>query len=171
MAGAAEQDLHCLARVAGDLLDSGEVDALLMSGYFGGYGEYGPEIAAAELAVAGQLGEVMARTGRPVAVHTMFPGGPAADALRARGIPVFRRAESASVGLGLLAPRGRRGDRRGRCAGAPRGAAPASVADWRLLAGPAAAGRGRDPVSGGGTGRQPRRAGRRGQRGCGRRGC
>ena len=104
VAGAAEQDLHCFARVAGDLLDSGEVDALLMSGYFGGYGEYGPELAAAELAVAGQLGEVMARTGRPVAVHTMFPGGPAADALRARGIPVFRRPESASVSLGILAP-------------------------------------------------------------------
>ncbi len=105
VAGAAEQDLHCLARVAGDLLGSGEVDALLMSGYFGGYGEYGPEIAAAEVAVAEQLGEVVTRTGRPVAVHTMFPSGPTADALRARGIPVFRRAESASVGLGLLAAR------------------------------------------------------------------
>ena len=104
VAGAAEQDLHCFARVAGDLLDSGEVDALLMSGYFGGYGEYGPGMAATELAVAEQLGEVVARTGRPVAVHSMFPGGPAADALRASGIPVFRRVESASVALGIVAP-------------------------------------------------------------------
>ena len=107
VAGAAEQDLHCFARVAGALLGSGEVDALLMTGYFGGYEEYGPEIAATERAVAEQLGEVVARTGRPVAVHTMFPGGPAAAALRARGIPVYRRAESASVALGILAPRDR----------------------------------------------------------------
>jgi len=113
VAGGAEQDLHCLARVADDLLGSGEVDALLLSGYFGGYGEYGPDLAAAELAVAERLGDVVLRTGRPVAVQTMFPWGPVAGVLRARGIPVFRRAESATVGLGRLAPEARR-----RCAAA-----------------------------------------------------
>jgi acetate---CoA ligase (ADP-forming) len=114
VAGGAEQDLDCLARVADDLLGSGEVDALLLSGYFGGYGEYGPDLAAAELAVAERLGQVVLRTGRPVAVQTMFPWGPVAGALRARGIPVFRRAESATVGLGRLAPEARR-----RCAADP----------------------------------------------------
>jgi acyl-CoA synthetase (NDP forming) len=104
VAGGAEQDLHCLARVAEDLLGSGEVDALLLSGYFGGYGEYGPDLAAAELAVARRLGETVRRTGRPLAVQMMFPDGPVAGALRAHGIPVFRRAESATVGLGRLAP-------------------------------------------------------------------
>jgi len=104
VAGGAEQDLACLGRVAADLLGSGEVDALLVSGYFGGYAEYGPELAAAELAVAGRLGDVMAETGRPVLVQTLFPAGAAAAALRARGIPVFRRTESAVSGLSHLAP-------------------------------------------------------------------
>jgi acetate---CoA ligase (ADP-forming) len=109
VAGGAEQDLHCLVRVADDLLGSGEVDALLLSGYFGGYGEYGPAMAAAELAVAERLGEVVLRTGRPLAVQTLFPQGPVAAALRAHGIPVFRRVESATVGLGRLAPGARPG--------------------------------------------------------------
>ena len=106
VAGGAEQDLHCIPRVAADLLAGGEVDALLVSGYFGGYGEYGPELAAAELDIADRLADVVHRTGRPVAVHTMFPTSPMADRLRARGLAVFRRVESATVGLGRLAPAG-----------------------------------------------------------------
>jgi acyl-CoA synthetase (NDP forming) len=106
VAGGAEQDLHCIPRVAGDLLDTGEVDALLVSGYFGGYGEYGPELAAAEVDIADQLADVVHRTGRPIAVHTMFPMSPMANRLRARRVPVFRRVESATVGLGRLAPAG-----------------------------------------------------------------
>lgn len=104
VAGGAERDLHCLARVADDLLGSGEIDALLLSGYFGGYGEYGPDLAAAELAVAERLGEAMLRTGRPVAAQMLLPVGPVAGTLRAHGIPVYRRVESATVALGRLAP-------------------------------------------------------------------
>ena len=122
MAGGAEQDLACLSRVAADLLGSGEVDALLVSGYFGGYAEYGPELAAAELAVAGRLGDVMAETGRPILVQTLFPVGEAAAALRARGIPVFRRTESAITSLSHLtptAPPDGTGARRSRASAAP----------------------------------------------------
>jgi acyl-CoA synthetase (NDP forming) len=104
VAGGAEQDLPCIPRVAADLLGSGEIDLLLVSGYFGGYGEYGPDLAAAELVVAAELVEVVRRTGRPIAVQTMFPSSPMADALRAGGIPAFRRVESAILGFGRLAP-------------------------------------------------------------------
>ena len=36
---------HVFDRIALDLLGGGEVDALLVTGYFGGYAEYGPETA------------------------------------------------------------------------------------------------------------------------------
>lgn len=104
VAGGAEQDPDCLSRVAADVLGSGEVDALVLSGYFGGYAEYGPDIAAAELAVAARLAVLVRQTGRPVLVQTPFAGGSVADALRAGGIPVFRRAESAITALGRAAP-------------------------------------------------------------------
>jgi acyl-CoA synthetase (NDP forming) len=53
--------------------------------------------------VAGELGAVMQRHRRPIVVHSMFADGEAATRLRADGIAVFRRVESATTGLGLLA--------------------------------------------------------------------
>lgn len=103
VAGGGEQDLDCFARVAAEVLASGEVDALLVSGYFGGYHEYGAELAAREVAVAAELAAVAGRTGCPVAVHTLFPHGAAAAELRAGGVAVFRAAESATEGWGRLA--------------------------------------------------------------------
>lgn len=103
VAGGGEQDLRCFSRVAGDVLASGEADALLVSGYFGGYGEYGPALAALEIEVAAELAAVAVRTGRPMAVHTMFPDGEPAAALRAGGVAVFRAVESVTAGWGLLA--------------------------------------------------------------------
>ena len=44
--------MHTFDRVARAVLDSGEVDALLVTGYFGGYAEYGPAVAAEELRTA-----------------------------------------------------------------------------------------------------------------------
>ncbi|HEX3979064.1 MAG TPA: acetate--CoA ligase family protein [Solirubrobacteraceae bacterium] len=106
LAGAAERDVHVFDRVARDLLGGGEVDALLVTGYFGGYAEYGPETAEEELRTAELMGAAVAATGRPAVAQTMYPHGPAAQALRRSGVPVYESVEQAAGALALLADRG-----------------------------------------------------------------
>jgi acetate---CoA ligase (ADP-forming) len=106
LAGAAEQDVHVFDRLSLDLLGSGEVDALLVTGYFGGYAEYGPETAEQELRTAELMGAAVAATGRAVVTQTMYPHGPAAQALRRSGVPVYESVEQAAGALALLADRG-----------------------------------------------------------------
>jgi len=105
LAGGAEQDVHTFDRVAYAVLDSGETDALLVTGYFGGYAEYGPEVADEELRAAAMISEVAAVTGRPIVVHTMFAAGAAAVALRETGVPVYATIEQATAALRRLTPR------------------------------------------------------------------
>jgi acetate---CoA ligase (ADP-forming) len=104
VAGGAEQDVHTFDRIAHRLLDSGELDALLVTGYFGGYEEYGPATAAEELRTAAILSEVHASSRRPLVVHTMYPTGSAASALREAGVPVYATIEQAAAALRALAP-------------------------------------------------------------------
>jgi acyl-CoA synthetase (NDP forming) len=106
LAGGAEQDVHAFDRIAQEVLAGGEVDGLLITGYFGGYAEYGPETAAAELRTAEDLGAVATRTGCPIVTQTMYPHGPAAQALRRAGVPVYESVEQAARALALLAGRG-----------------------------------------------------------------
>jgi acetate---CoA ligase (ADP-forming) len=106
LAGGAEQDVHAFDRIAHQLLAGGEVDGLLITGYFGGYAEYGPETAAAELRTAEDLGAVATGTERPIVTQTMYPQGPAAQALRRAGVPVYESVEQAARALALLAARG-----------------------------------------------------------------
>ena len=111
LAGGAEQDVHTFDRVAHAVLDSGETDALLVTGYFGGYAEYGPEVAAEELRAAAMIAEVATATRRPIVVHTMFGAGAAAAALReARraGLRDDRTGDGGAAPAG--APAGRRRD-------------------------------------------------------------
>jgi acyl-CoA synthetase (NDP forming) len=108
LAGGAERDVHAFDRIALELLGSGELDALLVTGYFGGYHEYGPEMEIAELRAAERIGDAARRTGRPVVVHTMYPRGPAAGALRGAGVPVYESVEQACGALGQLAAHGTR---------------------------------------------------------------
>jgi acyl-CoA synthetase (NDP forming) len=106
LAGAAEQNVHVFDRIALDLLGGGEIDALLVTGYFGGYAEYGPETAEAELRTAELIGAAVSATGRPAVAQTMYPHGPAAQALRRAGVPVYESVEQAAGALALLADRG-----------------------------------------------------------------
>ena len=108
LAGAAEQDVHAFDRIALDLLSGDEVDALLVTGYFGGYAEYGPDMAVSELLAAGLIGGAARSTGRPVIVQTMYPRGPAAAALRAAGVPVYESIEQATGAVARLVAHGER---------------------------------------------------------------
>jgi acyl-CoA synthetase (NDP forming) len=72
------------------------VDAVLLTGYFGGYG------GEAELRAA----EDLASIGAPLVVHSMYADGDVASVLRGQGVPVCREIESAARTLDAM--RGRR---------------------------------------------------------------
>ncbi|MET9517951.1 hypothetical protein [Streptomyces sp. NPDC002994] len=97
--GGGEQDVNCYAEVADRVLASGEVDALVLTGYFGGYHAYGPGIAAREREVAARMAASAAAHGRMLAVHSMFADSDAAAELRAGGVPVFGSIESLARGI------------------------------------------------------------------------
>jgi acetate---CoA ligase (ADP-forming) len=95
VAGGGEQDLSCFGRIVGTVLGSDEVDAMVVSGYFGGYGQYGEKLAELEVETATVMAAAVGASGRPLVVHSMFPDSPAASELRARGVPVYRTIEGA----------------------------------------------------------------------------
>jgi acetate---CoA ligase (ADP-forming) len=109
LAGGGEQDIHSFHRTTSALLRSGEVDAVLISGYFGGYSEYSEAMGREELAVVEELAGAARATGRPVVVQTMFPRTAASAMLRGSGVPVFHSIERAVGACARLAERGERG--------------------------------------------------------------
>ncbi|HEY4824514.1 MAG TPA: acetate--CoA ligase family protein, partial [Solirubrobacteraceae bacterium] len=91
--------------VAHTLLECGDVDAVLLTGYFGGYGEYADVFADPEMATGAALAELTAAAGRPLVVQTMYASSLPADALRRGGVPVYRAIEHAVDALSRLAAR------------------------------------------------------------------
>jgi acetate---CoA ligase (ADP-forming) len=108
LAGGGEADIHSFERAARAVLGSGEVDAVLMTGYFGGYSDYAETLGRGEAAVAEALADAADATGRPLVVQTMHPQTAAASALRSRGVPVYRTIERAVGVLARLAEAGER---------------------------------------------------------------
>jgi acyl-CoA synthetase (NDP forming) len=102
-AGGGEQDIRSFARVARALLESGEVDTTLLTGYFGGYSQYSEEFKEREVATAVEMARAAEDSGRPFLVHTMYWRSEQAAALRANGVPVFREVEAAVWVAGRLA--------------------------------------------------------------------
>ncbi|HEY5857993.1 MAG TPA: acetate--CoA ligase family protein [Aldersonia sp.] len=102
LAGAGEQDITSFASVLDTVAASPEIDAVLVTGYFGGYGAYGGALAQAEIDTAGLIADVAARHGKPVVVHTMNHDSKAAAVLAERGIPVFAAVEDAAAALAVL---------------------------------------------------------------------
>ena len=105
LAGGGERDIRSYDRVARAVLASGEVDALLMSGYFGGYTDHTESLARGEAAVAEALADAVVESRCFLLVQTMYPDAPAARALRRRGVPVYRTIERAVGVLARLADR------------------------------------------------------------------
>ena len=99
LAGAGERDLGCYRNVTAAVLACGEVDSVLLTGYFGRYGLDSPSLAAAEREIAGQLGALAQQTGRPLVVHSMGADSGTATALRDAGVPVYDTVEAAAQAL------------------------------------------------------------------------
>ena len=102
LAGGGERDIRTFEHVCAVLAGSGEVDGVLLTGFFGGYASYGDAIALAEVETARALGRLAHATGLALAVHSMHPDSPAAAALRAEGVPVYREVERAALALSTL---------------------------------------------------------------------
>jgi len=105
VAGGGEQDITCFPRALTHLLASPDVDCTLLSGYFGGYGGYGGDLTARENQAAYAMAAATREHGGTVVVQTMNWQSPAATALRANGVPVYRGIEEAAWALGRLARR------------------------------------------------------------------
>ncbi|MGI5471393.1 acetate--CoA ligase family protein [Streptomyces sp. CA-132043] len=122
IAGAGERDIASFTRTLRLLLAAPDVDAVLLTGYFGGYGSYGERLAAAELATASDLGALVREYGKPVVVHTMCPDTATSEELRRQGVPVFAAVEDAARCLGMLARRAEPAERPDRPDGSGGGA-------------------------------------------------
>ena len=104
-AGAGEQDLSSYERVPRLLLESGEVDSVLLTGYLGGYSATSGELREPETEAARGLARASTETGRTTLVQTMYWQEAPAVALRAAGVPVYRDTGSAIAALSLVAGR------------------------------------------------------------------
>jgi acetate---CoA ligase (ADP-forming) len=105
LAGGGERDLATYARVPRLLAESGEVDAVLVTGYFGGYSaDLGGEYVEREGAVADDLATVARDL--TVVVHSMAADSVTGDRLRAGGVPAWFAVEDAIAALASNGPTG-----------------------------------------------------------------
>jgi acyl-CoA synthetase (NDP forming) len=108
LAGAGEEDVWSFARVLEAIVTSSEVDSVLLTGYFGGYGQYSEELRGAELEVAEAVVALAHGAGMPVVVHTMHEGADFSEALarlQVGRLPVVNRVEAAASVLARLVRR------------------------------------------------------------------
>ena len=100
-----DEDLASFPAATQVFLTRPEFDAVVLTGYLGGYAEYSPALGAREVEVARELASAAHATERPFVVHTMYPRSPAADALRSAGVPVYDDVDAAVRVLARLADR------------------------------------------------------------------
>lgn len=103
LAGAGERELSTYADTVERVLGSSNVDAAILSGYFGSYGADTPTLAERERDEARRIGKVVRNTGKPVIVHSMSADSATAGELWAAGVPVYPTIEDAVNALAGLA--------------------------------------------------------------------
>jgi acyl-CoA synthetase (NDP forming) len=89
------------------MAESGEVDAVVLTGYFGGYGGESAEFAQTEAKVARAMAEAAEAAGCALVVQTMFPESAASQVLRSLRVPVYADIDSAADMLARVIARSR----------------------------------------------------------------
>ncbi|WP_407840866.1 acetate--CoA ligase family protein [Streptomyces sp. DSM 116496] len=116
LAGMGEQEPLSYADTVGHLLAADEVDAVLMTGYFGGYaasegglgggGQTGGSVLAeGETRAAEKIVTHLAGSPKPLVVQSMYPESPSCRVLAEAGIPVFAATEDAARALSAMTGR------------------------------------------------------------------
>ncbi|MGW6982380.1 acetate--CoA ligase family protein [Streptomyces sp. NPDC054932] len=115
LAGMGEQRPLSYADTARELLAADEVDAVLMTGYFGGYAASegglgggpsgGSVLADGEAAAAKEIVAHLAATPKPLVVQSMYPQSPSCRVLAEAGVPVFAATEDAARALAAMTGR------------------------------------------------------------------
>lgn len=102
LAGAGELDFWNFDRVLTAVLSSGEADAVVFTGYFGGYSQLNETFLATETDVGRAIARTASASGLPVLAHAMFWDAPPVHALREGGVPVYRDIEAVVDSLAQL---------------------------------------------------------------------
>jgi acetate---CoA ligase (ADP-forming) len=105
LAGGGEQNFHNYARAVEMLAESGEVDAVVLTGYFGGYSQESEDFQRLEVEVAEAMAAAARASERPLVVHTMYPAAPPSRMLRALRVPAYADIATAARVLGRLVDR------------------------------------------------------------------
>jgi acetate---CoA ligase (ADP-forming) len=101
LAGAGEADVNSFWRITELLMADDGVDAVLVSGYFGGYADYSDAAKQVELEASLRLAELRDRHTKPLLVQSMMVSRdmPALRDLRDRQVPTYSRIADAIRGL------------------------------------------------------------------------
>ncbi|MFE5494585.1 acetate--CoA ligase family protein [Streptomyces virginiae] len=115
LAGMGEQRPLSYADTARELLAADEVDAVLMTGYFGGYAASegglgggpsgGSVLADGEARAAKEIVAHLAATPKPLVLQSMYPQSPSCRVLAEAGVPVFAATEDAARALTAMTGR------------------------------------------------------------------
>ncbi|MFF4011274.1 acetate--CoA ligase family protein [Streptomyces sp. NPDC001717] len=115
LAGMGEQRPLSYADTVGELLAADEVDAVLMTGYFGGYAASegglgggpagGSVLADGETRAAKEITRHLAAATKPLVVQSMYPQSPSCRVLAEAGVPVFSATEDAARALAAITGR------------------------------------------------------------------
>ncbi|MFB6576212.1 MULTISPECIES: acetate--CoA ligase family protein [unclassified Streptomyces] len=116
LAGMGEQRPLSYADTVGTLLAADEVDAVLMTGYFGGYAASegglgggpagGSVLAEGEARAAKEIVAHLAAAPKPLVVQSMYPRSPSCRVLAEAGVPVFAATEDAARALAAMTGQG-----------------------------------------------------------------
>lgn len=132
LAGMGEQRPLSYADTVAELLAAEEVDAVLMTGYFGGYAASdgglgggpagGSVLAEGETRAAKEIVAHLAAMPKPLVVQSMYPQSPSCRVLVEGGVPVFSATEDAARALAAMTGRAVVGSSPEASGGAPSGA-------------------------------------------------
>jgi acetyltransferase len=104
--GTAEEDPPVIPRCCQPCLESDDVDAIFITGFFGGFREIiAPHVGPLEEEAARELVNLVKKFEKPIVVHSSFARDeiPALQILREGGIPLFESSERAALALAALA--------------------------------------------------------------------
>lgn len=111
VAGGTDEDQSVFVDCADAILADPNVDALMLTGLFGGYGiRFAEQYTAVEIEAAGDLADLAVEHGKPLVVQSAYEGFDTEPhtVLRERGIPVVESLDVATASLDALATYGNR---------------------------------------------------------------